>query len=86
MTHDEDMALAQVAAALRDHGPHTTHDLAALMGKDEDEVESNLHILSRNPYRFVQRNWERTNVWEYVEPSPFRKVMWALRDEQNSMR
>ena len=40
-------------------------------------------LLSLDYHRLVQQQrdtdtWERTNVWEYVEPSPFRKVMWAL--------
>ena len=69
---------AEVVATLRDHGPQTEQGLAALMDKDETEVHWRLSVLANYPYGFVQQQ-DLDEKWEYVEPSAFRKAMWALQ-------
>lgn len=56
-------------------------------GLTEEVVKDRL--LSLKIHRLAKRQWDPdrdSDVWEYVEPTPFQKLMWALRDEQNAMR
>lgn len=72
-------ALAETAAVLRDHGPCTSETLASLTGLDGDTVLERLETLALSHYRLAARNAD--GKWEYVEPSVFRKAMWALQQD-----
>ena len=77
---DADLAaLAETAVALRDHGPCTSETLASLTRLDGDTVRDRLRTLASSHYRFAARNAD--GKWEYVEPSAFRKAMWALQQD-----
>ena len=75
MTDSEEEAMAKAAAALRYYGPRTSCSLAERIGEDEATVGEWLRIMSRAPYRFVRKDGD---LWSYVEPSVFRKALWAV--------
>lgn len=75
-------ALAETAAVLRDHGPCTSEGIASLTGLDGDTARERLRTLASSHYRLAARNAD--GEWEYVEPSAFRKVMWALQQQDTA--